>query len=486
MTPRLARLAVSISAAFVLFGPLGSLAGQTGRALEPTSDARMAARTDSLFGPRVAGGAPGCAVGVVRDDRLVFERGYGSANLDYGVALDGRSSFYLASVSKQFIGAAIGLLALDGRVDLDADVRTYVPEFPDYGTPVTVRHLIHHTSGVRDYLTLFSIAGRSFQDFFDNADAVELIVRQHALNFEPGSEHLYSNSGYVLLAEIIERVTGGSLDAFSQRELFGPLGMYDTHWGEDVGRIVPGRAISYMRDQGDGFRRFLWNFHGKGDGNLHSTVRDLARWTAMFGRTDEPWASLADLMHNRGRLNDGDELDYAFGLAHGMHRDRPTVAHGGGMLGYRTVTVRYPDDGFAAVALCNGGWINPGEWARRLVDIWLFDGPIEGAPAEAGGGPAAPASAPSDAPAPGARDLAAYAGEYHSDELDVTWVLAAEDGALVHEPARGDVVRLRPTEIADVFRGPEGAVLTFAHSGDLVTSFTLDAGRVRGLTFRRR
>ncbi|NNM34549.1 MAG: serine hydrolase, partial [Gemmatimonadetes bacterium] len=203
---------IAPSAAYVAASSILLLIGAP--SLPDTLDyARKAALTDSLFSDLATDGSPGCAVGVVQAGELMFGKGYGHGNLDYDVPLNTRSSFYLASVSKQFIGAAVGLLVLDGVLDLDADVRDIVPELPDYGSRITSRHLLHHTSGLRDYLTLFTIAGQSFQDFFDNQDALELIARQKALNFEPGSEFLYSNSGYVLLAEIIERVTGKSLDA---------------------------------------------------------------------------------------------------------------------------------------------------------------------------------------------------------------------------------------------------------------------------------
>ena len=465
---------------------------------------RRAALTDSIFSHFAVDGSPGCAVGVVQDGQLVFGKGYGHANLDYDVPLDTRSSFYLASVSKQFIGAAVGLLALDGTLDLDGDVRDIIPEVPDYGSgntgsgntgsgitgsgitggPITVRHLLNHTSGIRDYLTLFAIAGRSVQDFFDNSDAVELIARQKALNFEPGSEYLYSNSGYVLLAEIIERTAGVSLGEFSQERLFGPLGMGSTHWGEDVSRVVPGRAISYQVQDGTP-TRFIWNFHGKGDGNLHSTVEDLARWDDMFYRMDEPWASLTELLYTKGRLNDGSEIPYALGLAHGSYEDHPMISHSGGMLGYRTVIQRFPDDRFTSIVLCNAASANPGRFGVQLADVWLLDREPAAAPAPTAA--QGPEGDEAEAPAwdPSAAELEAYAGEYYSVELDVTHTVYVEDDVLRLGEAGGQSMELEPRE-PGVFARGRGTTFTFVRDGDAVVGFTLDAGRVRGLGFERR
>ena len=447
------------------------------------SHPRKVALTDALFSSLSIEGSPGCAVGVVRQGELVFSKGYGYANLDHGVPLDARSSFYLASVSKQFIGAAIGLLALDGSLDLDDEVREFIPELPDYGTPVTIRHLLHHTSGIRDYLTLFTLAGQSFQDFFDNDDAIEIIRRQKALNFEPGSEFLYSNSGYVLLSEIVERITGQTLDAFTQERLFAPLGMSETHWGEDVTRVVPGRAVSYeVRDETP--HRFIWNFHAKGDGNLHSTVEDLARWDTMFYRTDEPWASLTELLYTRGVLTNGSEIPYALGLGHGSYEEHRFISHGGGMLGYRTFIQRFPEDRFTTVVLCNLASVNPGRFAQRLADIWLLDrepAPSSEAPPQESPEPDGEAG-PGWEPDTGA--LAEYQGTYYSEELDVTLVAFVEDGVLRVGEARGESMELDPRE-PDVFTGIRGATFTFRREGGEIPGFTLDAGRVRGLRFDR-
>ena len=439
------------------------------------------AATDSLFADLAGAEAPGCAVGVVRDGALVFSGGYGSANLDYGIPLGPMSSFYLASVSKQFVGAAVALLVIDSRLDLSQSIRTYVPELPEYTDRVTVRHLVHHISGIRDYLALFELAGRSVQDFFDNDDAIELIARQKSLNFEPGSQYLYSNSGYVLLAEIVERVTGQSLDEFSQERLFEPLGMESTHWGEDLSRVVPGRAESYRPLGGDSYGRLIWNFEGKGDGNLHSTVEDLARWDSVFYRRDEPWRSMVDLMRIRGTLNDGESISYAFGISYVKYRGRPGLAHSGGMLGYRTDIFRLPEERFTSIVLCNSGQLNPPRLSRLLADIWVFGGPDEESNTQAET-PTGPRPVESSWE-PTAAELEAFEGAYYSGELDVTYELT-RNGDRLQVSLGGRTIQLTPRTAGHF--GGAGLSVVFDRPEGEAASFVLDAGRVRGLLFVRR
>ena len=258
--------------------------------------------------------------------------------------------------------------------------------------------------------------------------------------------------------------------------------MKNTHWGEDVSRVVPGRAVSYRMEDGTP-RRYIWNFHAKGDGNLHSTVEDLARWDALFYRTDQPWADLTSLLYTKGRLNDGSDISYALGLSHGSYEDRDFISHGGGMLGFRTVILRFPEDRFTSIVLCNLASANPGFFARQLSDVWLLD----------------QMPSPSDAPAgtntrddaeetagwtPTAAELGAYAGSYYSAELDVTHAVYVEDGILRLGEPDGPSMELEPRE-PGVFNRGAGTTFMFDRDGEAVTGFTLDAGRVRGLRFER-
>lgn len=420
-------------------------------------------RTHQVFAEWNRPGSPGCAVGIVRDGKLIFDRGYGRANLDDDIPITSESVFYIASTSKQFTAASIALLALQGKLSLDDEVRKYIPELPAYDNPVTIRQLVHHTSGVRDYLALRSIAGRSFEDFFDMPWAVELIARQEQLNFTPGSEFLYSNSGYLLLAEIVGRVSGKPLPEFGKENFFEPLGMDATHWGGDRHRVVPHRVISYDREDDGSWRRYLKNFHAMGDGNLLTSVEDLVTWDRMFYDTTDAWRPLVQLMHTRGVLNNGDTLNYAFGLFTGEYRDHRTIAHGGAFLGFRTELLRFPEDRFSAIVLCNFGSANPSSYAQRLADIWLFGD----AETVAGEAPAPPADDEPRIELPRSA-MTSFPGVYRNPESpvgDIVVTLGATDLTL---EAAGATFLLAPTA-PDRFRSVSGPVtlrVRFETEGD--------------------
>lgn len=429
-------------------------------------------RTDSVFSVWDSLGSPGCAVGVIRDGDFVFRKGYGSANLDYQIPITSESVFYIASTSKQFAAASVAMLALRGELSLDDEIRKYVPEIPDYSQTVTVRHLIHHTSGLRDYLTLRSLAGESFEDFFDIDWGIEMLARQKALNFEPGSEHLYSNSGYLLLAEIVQRVSGQTLQEFGRENFFGPLGMDATHWGEDRQMVVPNRVVSYDPRPGGQYRRWVKNFHARGDGNLLTTVDDLLLWDRMFYSPDPEWTRFRELMLTRGVLNNGDTLAYAFGLSHGQYRDKATVAHGGGFLGFRTEMMRFPGDRFTAISLCNLGTTNPGSLVRGLADIWLFGD--TGPKAEETEAAAEPGDEPTT-PAPSIRlsesELERYAGVFSNENSPFGDFLISVDGERLEATLAGSSISMVPLA-PDTFRIVDESIegrLVFATEGESMT-----------------
>jgi CubicO group peptidase (beta-lactamase class C family) len=328
-------------------------------------------RVDALFVEWDRPGSPGCALGVIREGQLVYACGYGMANLDYDVPLTPDSVFYIASTSKQFTAASILLLAQRGDLSLEDNIRKYVPEIPWYDHPITVRHLVHHTSGLRDYLTLMDLAGKSHEDYFDLADAIESLTQQKGLNFPPGEQYLYCNSGYALLAEIVKRVSGQSLREFAQETIFGPLGMAATHFDDDHKTVVKNRVISYGYRKGGGFQRYLKSFDAVGSGGLLTTVNDLYLWDRNFYDQRLGGSDFISQMLTRGRLNNGRALNYAFGLEHGEYRGLKTVAHPGSMLGFRTQMLRFPEQRLSVICLANLDTINPGRLAHQVADIYL-------------------------------------------------------------------------------------------------------------------
>ena len=453
-------------------------------------DGGMAARVDAVFADYASADGPGCSVGVIRDGRLVHAAGYGTANLDFGIPNGPATIYRIASVSKQFTAGAIALLALRGEVDLDAPVQRYIPEFPDYPDPPTVRHLIHHTSGVRDYLGLFTLAGNRSEDFITNRDILDAINRQRELNFPPGSEYLYSNSGYVLLAEILAEVSGQSLREFARTEFFDPLGMPRTHFHDNHNEIARDRATGYSPTD-DGFRINMTTLDVVGDGGIYTSVEEWPAWDRNLTEGTVGGPEWVALMHERGVLTSGDTIPYAFGLSHGAHRGLATVGHGGSWVGYRTAMSRYPDAGYSFVALCNRSRINPTALIRSTAEIYLEDamdppedvaeGEAEAAEEAAAGDDATDVPPDHDIP-----DRARYAGSFYSPELDATYRIVEEGAAgLTLHVGRRDPVAL-VAESDGRLTTEDGPTFRFS---DLIAggyeAMIVDAGRVRNLRFTR-
>lgn len=347
-------------------------AGAAVTAAQSAAPADRTAKVDEIFREFDKPDSPGCAVGVYQDGKLAFSHAYGMANLDHDVRLTPASVFHVASVSKQFTATAILLLAQDGKLSIDDDVRTYVPELPDFGKRITIRHLANHTSGIRDQWALLGLAGwRYSRDLITDDDVLSLLSRQKDLNFAPGERHLYSNSGYTLLAIIVSRVSGKSFREFTTERIFKPLGMTNTHFRDNFNEIVKNQAYGYAPERGS-FRLSVTNFDTAGATSLVTTVVDLAKWNANFERPTVGGEPLLKALLERGVLNSGERLDYAFGMTHGTYRGVPTIAHGGSDAGYRSAFVRFPAQHFGVSVLCNTV-TNPMQFANQIADVYLAD-----------------------------------------------------------------------------------------------------------------
>jgi CubicO group peptidase (beta-lactamase class C family) len=432
--------------------------------------------------------SPGCAVGVVESGELTFARGYGMANLEHGIAIRPTSIFRIASVSKQFAAATMLVLEREGALSLDDDVRRFLPELPDYGAPITIRHLIHHTSGLRDYLTLMSLAGRGEQDVYTNEDVVEMLARQRELNFGPGEEFLYSNSGYFLLSQVVLRATGRTLRQYAQERLLDPLGMYRTHFHDDPTGLVERRATGYAPRAEGGYRVHMTMLPMVGDGGIFTNIEEMALWERVFvgppERAGDPAlaAYLRARMPARGVLTHGDTIGYAFGLIHGTHRGIATVGHGGSFAGYRAHVLRAPAAGMSVTVLCNLAGAQPGRLAAEVLEVYLDD---RMAPREPDDDPADGPTREAERPlALSAEELQPFAGSYHSEELDVVYELEVEDGRLVLARPASLAGDLEPRE-ADRFAAPRFTLRFLRDDAGRVSGFLLDAGRVRNLRFSR-
>jgi len=332
-------------------------------------------RIDSLFQTWDKPESPGAALGIIKNGQLVYSKGYGIADLEHDVAITPSSVFYMASVSKHFVTMCILLLEEEGKINLDVEIQEYLPDFPRYDWPLSIRNFIHHTSGVRDYLTLWELAGNSYMDKINEEAVYQLIKNQKSLNFEPGSEYLYSNSCYFMLGMIIEKVSGMSIREFGDTHLFEPLGMKNTHFHNDVYHIIKNRAFSYYTNPDGGYQNLIMRFDLVGSGGLYSNVKDMFLWDQNFynNKLGEGKEELINKMHEEGLLNNGESTKYAFGLSNGNYRGLRTVSHGGALAGYRTYFLRFPEQQTSIVILANIGNFNSGGQAREVADVVLED-----------------------------------------------------------------------------------------------------------------
>jgi CubicO group peptidase (beta-lactamase class C family) len=362
-------------------------------------------RVDSLFAEYTRGVQPGLAVAVVRDGNVLLTRGYGYASLEHRALITPATVFDVASVSKQFTGLAVAMLVNEGRVKLTDDIRKYIPELKQTAQTVTVDHLLHHTSGYRDWPGTLGLAGWRFDDVISWDQIRTFAYNQRTLNFVPGAEYTYSNTGYNLLAEMVARVSGKSFRAWTDEQLFRPLGMTSSHFHDDHTEMVPNRAFGYARRPDGTFSSVTNELTALGSSSLFSTVDDLAKWVLNFDDPKVGGPAAMAMTRTRGKLNDGSTIPYAFGVSHGDYRGLPTVSHSGGWASFATYVLHFPQQHFGVIVLSNGGGINPGRAAFNVTDIYL--GEELSAPAAA---PNALASAPTVDVEPGILDR--YAGLY--------------------------------------------------------------------------
>jgi CubicO group peptidase (beta-lactamase class C family) len=329
-------------------------------------------KVDQLFAAFDTPRTPGCALGVIREGEFVHKRAYGAASLELSVPLTTRSAFVMGSISKQFTAASVVLAAEQGYLVLDDDVRKYIPELPDYGKTITLREMLHHTSGLRDLENLLDFSGRNQEDIHPFAELIDLITRQKELNFHPGEEYLYSNTNYVLLAEVVHRATGKPLSRFAEENIFKPLGMNQTRFYDDHSIVVPGRVAAYDPAGGGAFSvNWSTNYERVGDGGLMSSVEDLLLWDRNFYANKLGKGTLVQEILSRGVLNKGDKIGYALGLGISSYRGLPVVEHEGANFGYHTELLRFPEQQFSVICLCNLGSIDPELAATQVADIYL-------------------------------------------------------------------------------------------------------------------
>ena len=457
-----------------LFVLAAVMAGSLGLACA-VADSRSA-RVDAVFAKYDKPDSPGCALGVIRDGKLIYKRGYGMASLEHGAPISPDTVFRMGSVSKQFTAAAVALLAEDGKISLGDDVRKYLPELPAYEHPITIRHLIHHTSGLRDYTNLVPMAGIDAADHYTVAESLDLISRQRGTDFPPGEEYSYSNSGYFLLSQIVERASGKSLRSFAEERMFGPLGMKNTHFHDAPFEVVAKRAYGYSPSDDRGYRIDMTGWEQVGDGSVFTTVEDLLLWDRNFydNRLGRGGPALIETLQTTGKLSNGEAIDYAFGLTVGEYRGLKRVSHGGSWVGFRAHLTRFPDQRFSVAVLCNLSTTSPGTLAHRVADLYLAGEFTEG---EDDGEAEKSASEARERVEVPEEELRSFSGHYWSESEKRAWEIDFEGSQLLFRWGPDAEVALLP------LGGGRFSIEEFGHAGVRFTE--LEGGEPRKMIVSR-
>jgi CubicO group peptidase (beta-lactamase class C family) len=391
------------------------------------SDEESARKVDAFLAQWDKNDMPGGAVGVVKDGKLVYKRAFGMANLDYDVPNTTLTLFNLASASKPFTAFSIALLAQQGKLSLDDDIRKYVPEMPKYDETVTIRHLLHHTSGIREYQALIFFGGQSPDNALSDKIVLNMLARQKNISFAPGSKHQYSNSNYHLLGIIVGRASGKSLRAFAEENIFKPLGMKNTMYFDNRFEVVKNRAAGYRVGPDKSIRARASLFDLVGGGGTLTTVEDLYLWDQNFYEPKVGNKELISMLTTPGTLTGGEKMDYAFGVWRNRYKGLTVIKHSGNMSGYRAQIVSFPEQKFTVIALSNNSAIFPSVIAEKLADIYL-EGQLK---------PVVPSQKKVEEILPQAvalpeKEALRYAGIYASRQSGAVFKLSLKDGKLIN------------------------------------------------------
>ncbi len=330
-------------------------------------------KIDSLFIKWNNENSPGCTIGIVRNDSLIYGKGYGMSNLEYGIQNNPETIFHMASISKQFTAYSIVLLARQGKLSLDDDIHKYLSWFPDLKEKITIRNLLNHTSGIRDQWQLLAISGTRLDDVIKQEHIIKILSKQRALNFKPGEQYSYSNSGFTMLAEIVKSVTGQLLRKFTDSAIFKSLGMNNTHFHDDYTEIVKNRSYSYDRTDSDHFANSILSYSNAGATSLFTNINDMSKWIMNFYDHKVGDQKDIDQLTQKGKLNSGKELTYALGIVSDTYKGWRQFSHGGADAGYRTYLTVFPDLKMGFIVFSNVGDFDAGSKAYAIADLFIKD-----------------------------------------------------------------------------------------------------------------
>lgn len=326
---------------------------------------------DSIFSEWNKNDSPGCSLGIIQDNVLVYAKGYGLANMEYNIPNSASSVFRIGSTSKQFTAACIVLLAEQKKLNLNDNLKSLFPDFPSYAEKITIKHLLNHTSGIRDYLMISYLKGLSDDDYYTDGDVMNWLTNQSDLNFAPGDEYLYSNSGYWLLGQIVKKVSGVNMADFAKKEIFTPLGMSNTHFHNNHTEIVKNRASGYVPGDNDNYTISMTTLDMIGDGGIFTSINDIKKWDDAYYKSEILSKEFWRMMTKQGVLNNGEVINYASGLNVGDYKGLKTIRHGGAFVGFRAELLRFPDQKLSIAIFANRGDANPSGKANQVADLLL-------------------------------------------------------------------------------------------------------------------
>ncbi len=520
-------------------------------------------KIDKLFAQWDRADSPGAAVVIVKDGTVVYQHGYGYANLEHRIPITPQTSFDVASVAKQFTGLSVAMLIQQGKLSQDDDIRKHLPDVPDFGKPITIANLLHHTSGLRDWPETLSLSDMDLEGPIGLDVILEMVRRQRELDFAPGEEFLYSNTGYNLLAAAVAKVTGQSFRAWSDANLFRPLGMKHTQVCDNSAEVVPDRADCYNPGEKGKFHRVTSQLSAQGSSSLFITAEDMGKWLLNFETARVGGGTALEMMRQPGKLKGGDVVNYGFGLDLGKYHGSPMIRHGGSWAGYRSFVIYIPEKRFGVAVLSNTGNLDESGLAVKVADLYLGNSPAKRSDPPSNKTPRTVKSDPAtwnpflgtyrlgpswlltitreggQLMAQASREdkfgmtpisdrsffveaygaavefvrgnggqvtnllyrginapklnlpeltpdrLAAYVGDYWSEELRVAGRIEIKDGKLASRQRSGNWIYLMPTE-TDRFDAADGFVLEFTrNSVSEITEMRVSGGRVRKIRYTR-
>lgn len=438
-------------------------------------------KIDKLFKAWDKPNTPGATLAIVKDGQVLYRKGYGMANLEYAIPNTPSTVFHIASISKQFTAFAILLLERDGRVSMDDDIRKYIPEVPDFGAKITLQHLVTHTSGLRDQWNLLAMAGWRLDDVITKEHVMKLVEAQQELNFQPGEEYLYCNTGFTLLAEVVARVTGQTFAEYTQEYIFEPLGMTKTLFYDDHEQIVKNRAYSYHIED-DEYKKSVLSYANVGATSLFTSVEDLSIWSRNFEYPTVGNKALITKMNTRQTLNSGKTVGYALGQSVTLYKGLNRISHGGADAGFRSSLLRFPDQNFSVMAFGNFAGFDANGITEAIADIYLED---EFTVKEKSINPRKNTKKAKNPSRKKEVNLEDYTGEYYSNELSTTYTFKLKRNQLVAVHSRLSDITLTHLN-KDSFDGDTWFFNDIEFTRDtnnVIIGCKVSSGRVRNLKF---